>query len=309
MIYSITPNPALDLELCVDAIRFDQVLRAERSRVDCGGKGFNIARALAELGERCLALGLVGGKTGERLAEELARAGIETDLVWIQGETRTNIAILTPEEGVYIKVNQPGPEVSPQEVQALLDKVGRLAQAGDWWVLSGSLPPGAPPDTYRRVIQVIQAAGGYALVDADGENLRQACAAAPYLVKPNALEAGRYLGMEVSSPELAVIAARRFHNSGVRRVMITLGAEGALLSDGECIWWAKPPVIAVRSAIGAGDAALAGFVWGVSRGLELPEALRMGVASGTASASLPGTAVASRALLEEVARQVAVNKI
>ena len=309
MIYTITLNPALDLELSVEAIRFDQVLRADRTRVDCGGKGFNIARALAELGQSSLALGLVGGKTGERLVEELDRLGVKTDLDWIQGETRTNIAIVTPEEGVYIKVNQPGPEVSPAEVGRLLEKVGRLAQPGDLWVLSGSLPPGAAPDTYRRLIQTIQTAGGKALVDADGENLRQACASAPYLVKPNALEASRYFGMEVGNIELAVVAARRFHGSGIRLAIITLGADGAVLSDGENTWLATPPMIPVRSAIGAGDASLAGFVWGISRGASLPEALRLGVASGTAAASLPGTAVADRALLEQVANQVVVTKM
>jgi fructose-1-phosphate kinase PfkB-like protein len=159
------------------------------------------------------------------------------------------------------------------------------------------------------MIQIIQAAGGKALVDADGENLRQACAAAPYLVKPNALEASRYFGMEVGSIELAVVAARRFHGSGVRLAMITLGAEGAVLSDGENTWLATPPVISVGSAIGAGDASLAGFVWGISRGVSLPEALRLGVASGTAAASLPGTAVADRVLLEQVASQVVVVTI
>ena len=150
----------------------------------------------------------------------------------------------------------------------MLEKVGRLAQPGDLWVLSGSLPPGAPLDTYRRMIHIIQAAGGKALVDADGENLRQACAwvcAIPGETQCTGSQSD--FGMEVGSIELAVVAARRFHGSGVRLAMITLGAKGAVLSDGENTWLAKPPVIPVRSAIGAGDASLAGFVWGMSRGV------------------------------------------
>ena len=309
MIHTLTLNPALDLEFSVPEIRFNQVLRASRVRADCGGKGFNIARALAEMGETCLAWGLVGGKTGERLAQDLAKMGVQTRFIWTAGETRTNAAVVTSPLKDYIKVNQAGPEITPGELAQVLDEIGGAARAGDIWVLSGSLPPGAPVDTYARMIDIVQKAGGRALVDADGETLRHACLARPFLVKPNALEAGELTGMPIHTPQEAAHACRRFHEWGVEAALITLAEQGAVLATDAGLWWARPPEMPIHSPIGAGDASLAGFVWGLSQGLDDAQCLRLCVASGTASASLPGTAVASRALIEETAKGVQVTPV
>lgn len=304
MIYTLTLNPALDLEFTVGEISYDHVLRAEQVRADCGGKGFNIARALTEWGVPSLAQGLLGGKTGERLHAELGRLGVRTDFTWIIGETRTNIAIVTTQPGKYIKVNQPGPVVSTLEAGELLEKIGSLAKHGDVWAITGSLPPGVEPHVYAEIIQVVQGAGGRALLDADGDALVQACQARPYLVKPNALEASQATGIEVRSAKDVGSAAQFFHRMGVELVLITLGEQGAALSDGDNTWWAEAPVVPVSSPIGAGDAALAGFIWGLSQGERLEAALQLAVASGTASASLPGTAVAGRKLVLKIAREV-----
>ncbi len=299
----------MDLEFSVPEIRFNQVLRASRVRADCGGKGFNIARALAEMGEACLAWGLVGGKTGERLAQDLAKLGVQTRFIWTAGETRTNVAVVTSPLKDYLKVNQAGPEVTPAELAQVLDEIGAAARAGDIWVLSGSLPPGAPVDTYAQIIATVQKAGGRALVDADGETLRHACLARPFLVKPNALEAGETTGIAINTPQEAAQACLRFHEWGVEAVLITLAEQGAVLSAQGEAWWARPPEVPIQSPIGAGDASLAGFVWGLSRGLDYPQCLRLCVASGTASASLPGTAVAPRGLIEQTAKGVQVAPI
>jgi len=308
MIYTVTLNSALDLELDVPEIGYDRVLRASSVRVDNGGKGFNIARNLAMLDVPCLALGLVGGKTGERLVEELARQGVLTDLDWIAGETRTNVHIVDLKSRRYIKVNQPGPTVLPGDLDELSSKVRARAKSGDIWVFAGSLPPGLPPDTYVPMVAAVQAAGGMALIDADGATLRQTCLERPYLVKPNALEAGQLAGIEVSSPKDALRAAGAIHEMMVQAVLITLGKDGAVLSQNGQAWWAAPPVIAVDIPTGAGDATMAGYIWGLSQGAAPPEALRLGVASGTASASLPGTAVAGRELIEQTAASVRITR-
>ena len=309
MIYTVTLNPALDLELCVPEILFDQVMRASQVRIDSGGKGFNISRALSMLGVPSLALGFLGGKTGERMANELETLGVQTDFDWISGETRTNVHIVNLQNGHYIKVNQPGPRVTAVELEKLRIKVRSRARPGDMWIFSGSLPPGAAADTYAPMVKVVQGAGGTAFVDADGETLLETCRAQPYLVKPNALEAGKLTGLEISRPEDALHAAATFHGIGIRAVLITLGVDGAVLSQDGHAWWAKPPAIDADIPTGAGDATMAGFVWGMSRGVPPDEALRLGVASGTASASLPGTAVASRELIEVIAAQVRIREM
>lgn len=304
MIYTLTLNPALDRELTVLVFAFDQVLRASAVRVDYGGKGFNVSRALAALGAESIALGFVGGATGESLTVGLADLGIQTDFVQVAGETRTNVSIVTADHAHYLKVNDPGPTIAPAERAALLQKIRALAQPRDWWVLAGSLPPGVPETFYAQVIQLVQSAGAHAVLDTSGEPLRLGCAARPFLVKPNAAEASRLTGARVTSPDEARAAIGKIHVLGVQNVVISLGQAGALYSDGQSIWQAEPPAVDERNPIGAGDALVAGLVWALSRDDSGPEALRWGVACGAAAASLEGTAMGPRSLVKTLVRQV-----
>lgn len=304
MIYTLTLNPALDRELTVPEFAFDEVLRANEVRVDCGGKGFNVSRALAALGAESIALGFVGGATGERLTVGLAELGIRTDFVQVAGETRTNVSIVTEDHTHYIKVNDPGPTITPAEQTALLEKIRALAQPGDWWVLAGSLPPGVRATFYGKVIRLVQSAGAHAVLDTSGEPLRIGCAARPFLVKPNAAEAGELMGTCVTSLDEAREAMGKIHALGVQNVVISLGQAGALYSDGQSIWQAQPPAVDVRNPIGAGDALVAGLVWGLSQDYSGPEVLRWGMACGAAAATLDGTAMGPRSLVESLAGQV-----
>jgi 1-phosphofructokinase family hexose kinase len=307
VIYTLTLNPALDRELQVPAIAFGDVLRATASRVDPGGKGFNVSRALRALGGESVAVGLVGGFAGQMIAAALARAGIAVDFVQIDGETRTNVTIVDPER--HLKVNEAGPTVTDAEETLLVAKVRALARAGDWWVLSGSLPPGASPELYADVVRIIHASGAKALLDASGPALSQGCTAAPFLVKPNAAEASELTGLRVEDEASARAAALRIHGMGVASVLVSLGKRGAVLSAGRRAWAARPPAIVERNPIGAGDSTVAGLVWGLSRGLAMEDALRWGVASGAAAASLDGTAFGSHAQVEELERKVEVSAL
>ncbi len=315
MIYTLTLNPALDRELTVPDLLFDEVLRATATRVDYGGKGFNVSRALVALGagstadaaaESSTALGFVGGKTGEKLEAGLSSLGIATDLTWVAEETRTNISVVAENQSRYIKVNESGPTITPAEQAALVGKVDKLAQAGDWWVLSGNLPPGADERIYADLIQRIQSAGAKAILDTSGAPLRYGCEAGPFLAKPNAHEASELTGSPVETLEEIKAAAEAIHALGVRLVLISLGKRGAFLSDGVQTWLAEAPEIEERNPIGAGDAAVAGLVWGLSRDLPLPEVLRWSVASGAAAASLDGTAVGSYQLVESLVSKVGI---
>ncbi len=292
MIYTLTLNPALDRELTVPAFAFDQVLRASAVRIDYGGKGFNVSRALAALGAESIALGFVGGASGQTLAAGLTALGIRTDFVRIAGETRTNVSIITEGHAHYLKVNDPGPTITAAEQKAMLQRVRALAQPGDWWVLAGSLPPGVQATLYADVIRLVQVAGARAVLDTEGEPLRRGCAAEPFLVKPNAVEASELSGIRIVSVGEARDAIGKIHALGAQRVVISLGKSGAIYSDGQNIWHAEPPAIEERNPIGAGDALVAGLVWGLDNDYSDVEALRWGVACGAAAASLNGTAMA-----------------
>ncbi len=291
MIYTVTLNPSLDRELTVPEIQFDEVLRATELRIDYGGKGFNVSRALCALGAQSIALGFVGGMTGRRMSEGLARLGIGTDFVGIEGETRTNISIVSSGQSHYIKVNEPGPMITSGEETAMLHKITGLARAGDWWVLSGNLPQGVSPAFYAEIIGRVQAAGARVVLDTSGEPLKHGCQAGPYLVKPNASEASELTGFSVTCPEQAREAVKAILDLGARNVFMSFGKLGALFCDGRQTWFAAAPEVEERNPIGAGDCAVAGLVWGLSRGLTPAEALRWGVASGSAACSLAGTAV------------------
>lgn len=310
MIYTLTLNPAVDRELQVESIRFDSVLRATSWRVDVGGKGFNVSRMLQALGEPSTALAFAGGHSGAMLQEGLEALGVATDFVWLEdAETRTNVSIIDRTNQRYIKVNEPGPTVPEDARQALLAKVAALAQAGDWWVLSGSLPPGVPAHFYASLIELLRQAGAYTVLDTSGPALHIGCQAGPFLVKPNLEEAAELTGLPATSPADWVTIARRILELGVSYVVISLGEQGALLATAEDVWFARPPHIRERNPIGAGDSMVAGMVWALSQALPANEVLRRGIACGAATASRDGTAVGDLAMVQALLPQVLFSTI
>ena len=309
MIYTVTLNPAVDRELTVPQITFDRVLRASAWQVDFGGKGFNVSRMLLSLGAQSVALAFAGGKSGELLHDGLRELGIGVDFIWVEGETRTNVSVVTEQHDRYIKVNEPGPTTGAAAQAALLDRVRDLARAGDWWVLAGSLPPGVAPDIYAQVIATVQGAGARAVLDSSGAALQAGCAAGPYLIKPNDVELGQLTGMPTATLAETVAAARALADMHLPRAIISMGKDGALAVDGEQSWLLAPPPIAERNPIGAGDSLVAGLVYALDEGRSLAEAARWGVACGAATASLGGTAVGSAGLVHSLLGQVQMRAL
>ncbi|MDI9547203.1 MAG: 1-phosphofructokinase family hexose kinase [Chloroflexota bacterium] len=303
-IFTVTLNPGLDRTLTVPEIRFSEVLRAADLRLDWGGKGFNVSRALQALGVESVAMGFVGGATGEMLAQGLKGLGIETDFVPIDGETRTNTVIAEAGSDRYIKVNEAGPTISAQELAALFARVRSRVSDGSVWVFCGSLPPGAPVDAYAQLIATVQERGGLACLDTSGEALRRGCMVGPYLVKPNVEEAEEATGLAVRSEASIVAAVKHFQEAGVRNVAISLGADGLALGSIEGIVLAKPPPVQARTVVGVGDVLLAGLIWAWGQGATTAEVAAWGVAAGTASAMGEGVSVAAldevRAVYERV---------
>jgi 1-phosphofructokinase family hexose kinase len=309
MIYTLTPNPAVDRELTVPMMEFDSVLRASESRVDFGGKGFNVSRLLKGMEASSIAVGFLAGNAGELLQNGLKSLGIGTDFVWVPGETRTNVSIVTQSHDHYIKVNEKGPLVDAAKQQELLDKIGALTKPGDWWVLAGSMPPGVADDFYARVVNVLNQHEAQAILDTTGEALRLGCAERPYLVKPNAEEAQALTGLPVNNPTEIAAAATALRKIGAQNVVISMGKAGALLQTSDGTWLTHSPKIKEKNPIGAGDSMVGGLVWALTQGIALKECLGWGVASGAATASLNGTEVGSRPLIEELFGQVRFERI
>lgn len=309
MIYTLTLNPAVDRELTVSAMEFDSVLRATEARVDFGGKGFNVSRLLKGMEASSTAVGFLGGRAGELLQDGLKSLGIGTDFVWVPGETRTNVSIVTQSHDHYIKVNEKGPLVDEAKQQELLEKIDSLAGPGDWWVLAGSLPPGVANDFYARIVYVLNKHGAKAVLDTSGESLQMGCAEKPYLVKPNAEEAHVLTGLPMNTPSEIAAAAAEICRLGAQNVVVSMGKAGALLHTAEGTWLTHTPKIQEKNPIGAGDSMVGGLVWALTQDIALKEALGWGVASGAATASLPGTEVGSRPLIEELFTQVQYERL
>jgi 1-phosphofructokinase family hexose kinase len=261
------------------------------------------------MNEPSTAVGFLGGNAGELLQKGLQSLGIGTDFVWVSEETRTNVSIVTQAHDHYIKANEKGPLVDESKQKELLEKIDSLAKSGDWWVLAGSLPPGVTNDIYARVIQVLNRHDARAILDTSGESLKLGCAEKPYLVKPNAEEAHMLTGLPMDTTDEIIAGAAEIRRMGAQNVVISMGKAGALLHTAEGTWLTHSPKIQEKNPIGAGDSMVGGLVWALTQGINLKEALGWGVASGAATASLPGTEVGSRPLIEKLFSQVRYERL
>jgi len=285
MIVTLTPNPSLDRTATVPELRRGEVLRASRVRLDPGGKGVNVARALTAAGTPTVALLPAGGTVGERLADLLAPEGVPVVAVPIAGTTRSNITLVEA-DGTTTKINEPGPEISPAELVALERRAVELAGRGEWLVCCGSLPAGVPDDFYARLTRLAHDAGAKVAVDTSGAPLAAACAGGPDLLKPNLDELIELARRPLPLLGDVVAFCRELISGGVGSVLVSLGARGAVLVDAAETRHGIGPLVAVRSTVGAGDAALAGFLHAGGSG---PLALRTAVAYGTAAVAQEGS--------------------
>lgn len=308
-ICTVTPNPNLDRTLTVPDVRLDEVLRATESRVDPGGKGFNVSRALKGLGMESLAIAFLGGADGERLGALLAGHGVTPRAVPIADDTRTCYVVTDAAGSRHLKVNERGPFVAESEAAALFAAVAEEAQPDDLWVLAGSLARGLPDDFYERMVRLLRTRGARSVLDAGGEAMRLGLRALPFMIKPNALEAGELLSASVRTPAEAAVAAARLCDAGVEIVAISLGAEGLVLARGGELVHALPPLVQVHNAVGAGDATVAGMLWALAQGLSLIEMARWGAACGTTAAMRPGTDFGVLADVQAVATEVRVEPL
>ncbi|MFC8066194.1 1-phosphofructokinase [Streptomyces sp. NPDC057293] len=285
MILTVTPNPSLDRTYEVPSLDRGEVVRATGERVDPGGKGVNVSRAVAAAGRRTVAVLPLGGAPGALVADLLDAQGIEVAPVPIAGATRSNIA-LAEADGVLTKINAPGPELSAAERELLLETVRSRSPGADWIACCGSLPRGLAPSWYAELVARAHAAGVRIALDTSGPALLQALRERPDVVKPNAEELAEAVGRPLATVGDAVKAAEELRELGARSVLASLGADGQLLVAEEGTWFGNARVDAVRSNVGAGDSSLAGFLIAGGAG---PGALASAVAHGAAAVRLPGS--------------------
>jgi 1-phosphofructokinase len=289
VIVTLTLNPSVDRTVEVETLARGEVMRALSVRVDPGGKGINVSRALATHGLPTRAVVTVGGAEGEHLVALLRDTGIEIVPVRIRGAIRSNITVVEP-DGTTTKFNEPGAELSEDEFNAVFAAVKEAVESADWLVASGSLPPGTPAGVYADLVRSLSDSGTRVAIDTSGAALESVLAAGPALVKPNRDELAGVTGMHLLTIADVVEAACRLRDRGARSVLASLGADGAVLVDDDGAIYGQTPVVSPLSSVGAGDAMLAGFLAGGGAGAK---ALTQGLAWGAAAVLQPGSGMPS----------------
>ncbi|MDF3300590.1 1-phosphofructokinase [Streptomyces tropicalis] len=285
MIVTVTPNPSLDRTYEVPSLERGEVVRATGERMDPGGKGVNVSRAIAAAGRSTVAVLPLGGAPGALVADLLDAQGIEAAPVPVAGATRSNIA-LAEADGVLTKINAPGPELTAAEQELLLETVRQRSRGADWIACCGSLPRGLAPSWYADLVARAHTAGVRIALDTSGPALLAALRRGPDVVKPNAEELAEAVGRPLATVGDALKAAEELRGLGAGAVLASLGADGQLLVDATGAWFGSAPVDTVRSNVGAGDSSLAGFLIAGGSG---PDALASAVAHGAAAVRLPGS--------------------
>lgn len=310
MIVTVTLNPAIDQTLVVPRFVPGDTIRIKSSRLDPGGKGINVSRVIKELGGESIAMGFAAGGLGRYIEGTLETVGIETDFVHTHGEARTNITILEEARHEHTILSEPGPRTDPSFVTTLRQHLKARLQPGDWLVIAGSIPPPLPMSVYGDIIHEANEMGVHTVLDADGGALAAGAEAIPRIVKGNRRELERLLDRPLDDEPSTLEAAADVRETGIQTVVVTRGRHGAVAIDGN-----SPPLrgvaprVRAMSPVGSGDALLAGFVLTLSRGGSMEEALRLGIASGTAAVLTQGTELCHRREVDILLPRVKVQEI
>ncbi|HYZ71412.1 MAG TPA: 1-phosphofructokinase family hexose kinase [Thermoleophilaceae bacterium] len=312
MIITVTLNAAIDKTLAVPNFALGRRHRAVEQASMAGGKGVNVARALKALGQPVIATGVAGGPTGTRIIEQLTAEAVLNDFVRIREESRTSTAVVDPTSGEQTEINERGPTVSETELELFVDKLLYLAKGAAMCVFSGSLPRGVEPGLYARLVEELDRLGVTTILDAEGEPLRLATRAEPTVVSPNEPEAEELVGHEFGDDSDRVAALGSMAALGAREAIMTLPT-GCLALVG------PEPERRLRrvsieplepvSAVGSGDAFLAGYVAARYGGQEPEDCLRFAAACGAESTQHFGAGVLDSREVERLVTDVRVEPV
>ena len=281
LILTLTINPAIDRNVTADRLVFEDRAYIMSTNESGGGRGVNASRVIHAFGGQTLAILTSGGKCGA-LLEELVRAyGFPVEVAPIRNEIRTNLTV-TDKQGLTIKLNEAGPYIDKQELAQLEKMTLRLVDNASWLMLCGSVPPGVPFDFYARLIAATRKKKVRTILDTDGEPLQFGIEAKPTVVHVNQQEAERLLSAALLTRAHFLDAVRKMRAMGASAVVLSLGSRGAVGANGKITIEALPPLVDALCPIGAGDALSAAFTWAMDKGSTFEDALRWGVAAGTA---------------------------
>lgn len=285
MILTVTPNPCVDKTVFVDRIEIGTFMRSEKCTCIPGGKGTNVARAVKTLGRDARALIIVGGHPGAHVVDMIREQdGVDCIPIWVASQTRTITTVL--EESIHRQTAffEPGSRVTQEEAARIESVFAEAVGQARVVTFSGTVCDPSIRWLYKRLIPIAKNADAITILDAHGPEFAQGIESAPHMAKPNVAEAQELAGFTLDTDNAKWRAVDYLHNKGIRLVVLSLGKEGAFVSDGTQRFHAVPPVIKEINPVGSGDSLVAGFAIGLMEGMPLVDMARLAIAAGTANA-------------------------
>lgn len=308
MILTVCPNPSIDCTIELDNLNVGMLNRIRNKVETYSGKALNAAIGISRLSENVLSTGFMFTDHARLFEQVLDREKVKYDFVNCKGAARVNYKIID-KKSMLTEINDKGEAVDRENQLELISKIARLSEECDIAVVSGSLPNGVPPDFYREMVSSISKRSKI-IVDTERENMNAAIEGGKiFMVKPNLRELESFSGESVSTFKEITKAACSYIDKGVKYVMVSLGADGAILTDGKEHFYCKSANVAVNSTVGAGDSMVAAACVGLLRAFSLEEILRMSVAAGTASITTSGTNLFYKDKYDEIYSKIFVEKI
>lgn len=281
MITTVTLNPAIDTRYFIEDFKEGRLFRAEKTIKSPGGKGLNVTKVLRQMGADVVATGIIGGKNGEWIQENLKKMDIKEEFYVSSAETRVCIAVLAKHSETEIL--ESGEELTDSDLRAFEKKLMELVEKSDVITMSGSLPKGMDAGYYQKLVELVNRKGKKVILDTSGKSLLEGVKGKPYLIKPNFDELEYVLGESIDGRDKIKKAVEKLKNLGAQNVLVSLGGEGAIYF-GEEILKITIPKIKIHNTVGSGDSSVAGFAKGLDDGLELNEILKLSMACGMSNA-------------------------
>lgn len=310
MIYTITLNPAVDKTILVEELRKGEVNRVIDSRKDVGGKGINVSKVLDSLETKSTCTGILGEKNSEFFLDYLTKLGIYTNFHIIPAENRTNIKIVQKNNEILTDINDRGFKISRKDLEDFLSYFLFFVKENDIVVISGSLPEGIEDNIYGYIIKKLKDKKAKVILDADGKPLLEGVKATPYAIKPNIYELKRIVEVD-ESDIYSVLNGGKYliNNHGIKKVLISLGSEGAVYITESNSLYSRSFQIPIKSTVGAGDAMVAGFVYAMKNGMDDFDTLKIATSCGMAKVMTEGTKKPDIKLIRKIVNDIEIEKL
>ena len=307
MILTVCLSPCIDVNIEVDSLSVGMAHKIINKRIFFTGKAMNVAIGLARLKAEAFATGFMYEGNGHQFEQELHREGVPYKFVWNEGRVRENYKFID-RRNMLTEIDDVSPEIAQEKQRELINLVGEFSKKSEAVVISGGLARGMQPSYYREVLSMVPE-NVLKIVDTEGERLFEALKCGVDLVKPNLEELERTFGRTLSTYSDMLSCCNELISLGAKYVLLSLGKNGAIMTDGTKSYHCKSINVAMNSTVGAGDGMVAAATYALSKGGDLQEVLRCGVAAGTAAVTSPFSTSFLKDKYEEILSTLTIEQI